>query len=542
MKFKFKTHQKSGCPYYISSIVLITIALFFILFSLGIPFCGGGDEDGSVENKIIENPSEESEQANQVIYENPTSDSDHDGVADSEDNAPTVVNSDQTDSDKDGVGDATDTDDDNDGIADTDDACPYDSQDGCDPNDKDDDGIDNDHDNCSSIANEKQEDLDKDGIGDSCDDDIDGDGKINESDLCPYDSNPNCGSTKDSPAAESTTTKLYIDYKCEGTDSVCFRMYIKDGDAYEYVGQMNKNLSLSLISGSILDQQYVMDVHIFDDIITRTDIATNDIHTRDDLEAKIQEIITRTDDHIITRDDLIVGVNPDEFTNKYSFSELNESIVNYTFSTMSTNSTMKVSYVLALQSMLQCMKRKVQDKSAQDDDWAMYYNTTDVPDIYGMSIPTLTDQFETVCATTQTNSGGDLDPLIFHKAKLINQDTKTYTCTFPLELENPQARIFGAAIVLRGKVGSRFEDVKIMLGQIVNPFSPDSPDAISLYNLMKDKEQIILTKTKLNYYSDEYSNLSIFEPNEFILPFDRDEDKTLDRLNTELLIPDPSCW
>ena len=139
------------------------------------------------------------------------------------------------------------------------------------------------------------------------------------------------------------------------------------------------------------------------------------------------------------------------------------------------------------------------------------------------------------------NSKGDLDPLIFHKAKLINQDTKTYTCTFPLELENPQARIFGGAIVLRGKVGSRFEDVKIMLGQIVNPYSKDSDNDIPLFNIIKNTEKIDLTKIGLTYYNDFPSNLSIFEPNEFILPFDKDRDNILDRLNTELLIPDPSC-
>jgi hypothetical protein len=53
-------------------------------------------------------------------------DTDGDGVADSDDNCPTVANADQANNDGDGLGDACDPDDDNDGVNDSDDAFPFD--------------------------------------------------------------------------------------------------------------------------------------------------------------------------------------------------------------------------------------------------------------------------------------------------------------------------------------------------------------------------------------------------------------------------------
>lgn len=75
------------------------------------------------------------------------SDSDGDGLSDSDDNCPLKPNSDQMDQDADGSGDACD--------------------------------------NCPEIANPTQRNLDRDGSGDACDDDIDGDDIDNQDDACP---------------------------------------------------------------------------------------------------------------------------------------------------------------------------------------------------------------------------------------------------------------------------------------------------------------------------------------------------------------------
>jgi hypothetical protein len=172
-----------------------------------------------------------------VVFEHDEQDTDGDGIVDTADNCPAIINPDQADNDLDGVGDICDEDDDNDSIVDlvdncvfsantdqqdTDadgigdvcdgdldgdtvvngiDNCPLDPNtdqtdsdgdlegDACDIDDDNDTIVDTAPDNCPTTPNTDQSDLDNDFIGDACDTDIDGDGVLNTADNCPVDIN-----------------------------------------------------------------------------------------------------------------------------------------------------------------------------------------------------------------------------------------------------------------------------------------------------------------------------------------------------------------
>jgi len=149
-------------------------------------------------------------------------DSDGDGVADEDDNCPTIANADQADVDGDGQGNVCDNcpqtanvdqvDADADGVGDVCDNCPAVAN--VDQLDVDGDGLGNACDNCPQTPNADQADVDADGLGDACDNcpavanadqlDADGDGQGNVCDNCPQ-----------------TTNADQVDADADGVGDVC---------------------------------------------------------------------------------------------------------------------------------------------------------------------------------------------------------------------------------------------------------------------------------------------------------------------------------
>ncbi|WP_372793477.1 MopE-related protein, partial [Lutibacter sp.] len=132
--------------------------------------CGDSDNDGCDDCSIGNdgfgpladfNPTNDGTDTDgDGICDSGDADIDGDGILNTNDNCPTIANTDQLDTDGDGVGNVCDEDDDGDGVLDI-------------------------NDNCPTIANSDQLDTDEDGIGDVCDTDDDGDEVLDINDLCP---------------------------------------------------------------------------------------------------------------------------------------------------------------------------------------------------------------------------------------------------------------------------------------------------------------------------------------------------------------------
>jgi formylglycine-generating enzyme required for sulfatase activity len=123
-----------------------------------------------------------------VIYYQPKSDIDADGIIDHTDNCPKVSNPDQADSDNDGIGDACEADTDADNIIDDTDNCF--TVKNTDQVDSDGDKIGNVCDNCPKVANPDQAASDGDKNGNACDSDDDNDNQPDKTDNCPTLANP----------------------------------------------------------------------------------------------------------------------------------------------------------------------------------------------------------------------------------------------------------------------------------------------------------------------------------------------------------------
>ncbi|MGB0646679.1 MAG: thrombospondin type 3 repeat-containing protein, partial [Bradymonadia bacterium] len=161
----------------------------------------GPDLDGSQDNCPSVANTQQTDSDEDGVGDVCDEDRDGDGVLNSEDNCPDAFNQNQLDLDSDGQGDACEDDVDGDERFDRQDNCPLvpnfeqvDTDrdglgDACDDDD-DNDMIPDNEDSCPLIVSDDSGDQDEDGVPDVCDDDIDGDGLANADDNCPEVSNP----------------------------------------------------------------------------------------------------------------------------------------------------------------------------------------------------------------------------------------------------------------------------------------------------------------------------------------------------------------
>ncbi len=121
-------------------------------------------------------------------------DVDKDGIANAEDNCPTVANPEQGDKDHDRVGDVCDN-------------CPL--AENADQKDADGDKVGDACDNCPTQANPDQKNVDADKLGDACDPDVDGDGLPNELDPLPLVANSYYYYQAPPPAGDLSTVGVW---------------------------------------------------------------------------------------------------------------------------------------------------------------------------------------------------------------------------------------------------------------------------------------------------------------------------------------------
>ena len=536
------------------------------MFSFGIPsLCGGDDDEKTTSTESIAATEDHTQPP-------PPPDTDNDGVIDSEDNAPTVVNQDQTDSDNDGSGDASDTDDDNDGTSDDKDDCPYNENNTCDSNvDKDEDGIENTTDNCPDIQNADQKDQDGDTIGDLCDDDIDGDTKNNEEDNCPYTSNPNqedvdedqhgdaCDTSddrklsedNDDSTSENALIDIYFQYMStddNGTTYESYKIYCSSETGIAYCGQLtddpDKRLNAPLISGNTFPYDSIERIVIGgNEIILRTDIIS-----RTDLIDTIQEIISRTDmtDPMQVRLGITTRIYNELYLN--AFTELNESTIDLYFNvpTGGSSNIAEPTYEEKMQATYLCM----QDVTKKPAD-RVQNRVKNKPQSQGKETGTNSnsvgffDQFEYACAGTHLGADGRFLPLSYYTAEIVEKynDLLVYKCTINQKIQDPQNRIQSMAIIWNGKQGTSAYGTRILDGVVSFREATDSNKFIQLLRNDLDFFKIDrLTKSSnFEYSTNDYSHLDNFNVGELILNYDRDNNRIIDIFDGELQIIPQQC-